>query len=87
MYTVWTNHLTTQEEKDLFKNQVYGAREVLHRLSTLINQEKLGVEIAELSTKIYDSPNWDYKVAHGNGFKSAINFVDKLITNLDQRDN
>lgn len=86
MYTVWTSHLDTKEEKELFKNQVYSAREVLTRLSELINKEKQGVEIAELNIKIYDSPNWDYKVAHGNGFKSAINFVDKLITNLDHRD-
>lgn len=86
MYTVWTNHLNTKEEKELFKNQVYSAREVLSRLSELINKEKQGVETAELNTKIYDTPNWDYKVAHGNGFKSAINFVDKLITNLDHRE-
>jgi len=61
------------------------SKHVLDRLQELLDQEKAALESAEISPKMYDSPNWDYKQAHTNGFKSALRTVSKII-NLDQKD-
>ncbi len=83
MITAWTKHLKTEEEKQRFQNQFQGSKAVLERLQELLDEEKTGLETAEISPKIYDSPNWDYKQAHTNGFKAALKMVSILI-NPDQ---
>lgn len=83
MITAWTKHLKTDEDKDRFNKSLKSARHVLGRLQELLDEEKAGLEAAEISPKIYETPNWDYKQAHTNGFKAALKMVSKLIT-LDQ---
>lgn len=83
MISAWTKHLPTIEEKERFKNSVLGSKLVLQRLQSLLNEIKEDVDNAELSIKTYDSPNWDHKQAHLNGFKEALKKVN-LIINLDQ---
>lgn len=83
MITAWTKHLKTDEEKDKFTKSLKAARYILDRLQALLDEEKAGLESAEISPKIYETPNWDYKQAHTNGFKAALKMVSKLIT-LDQ---
>jgi hypothetical protein len=85
MISAWTKNLKTEEDKERFTKSLMAARHVLDRLNELLEQEKAGLESAEISHKIYDSPNWDYKQAHTNGFKAAIKLVSKLIT-LDPKD-
>ena len=83
MITAWTKHLKTDEEKEQFNRRLKAARYVLERLQALLDEEKDGLESAEISPKIYETPNWDYKQAHTNGFKACLKMVSKLIT-LDQ---
>ena len=83
MITAWTKHLKTDEEKEQFNKRLKSSRYVLGRLQELLDEEKAGLEAAEISPKIYETPNWDYKQAHTNGFKAALKMVSKLIT-LDQ---
>ena len=85
MITAWTKHLKTDEEKDKFTKSLKAARHVLDRLHALLDEEKAGLETAEISPKIYETPNWDYKQAHTNGFKAALKMVSKLIT-FDQKE-
>jgi len=85
MISAWTKHLKTEEEKDRFAKGLMASKHVLDRLQELLDQEKAALESAEISPKMYDSPNWDYKQAHTNGFKSALRTVSKII-NLDQKD-
>ncbi len=85
MISAWTKHLKTEEDKERFKNKLKGSKVVLERLQALLDEEKSGLESAEISSKIYDSPNWDYKQAHTNGFKAALKMVSKLIT-LDPKE-
>lgn len=85
MITAWTKHLKTEEEKEKFNKSLMAARFILGRLQELLDEEKTGLESAEISSKIYDSPNWDYKQAHANGFKAALKLVSKLIT-LDPKE-
>jgi hypothetical protein len=79
MITAWTKHLKTEEEQDKFKKSLLASKHVLGRLQELLDEEKDGLESAEISPKMYDSPNWDYKQAHNNGFKAALKMVGKLI--------
>lgn len=85
MITKWTSHLP-EEQRDSFKNEVFGSRRVLERLEQMLKEEQKGLELAEISPQFYDTPNWDYKQAHTNGFKSALNMVYKILT-LDPKEN
>jgi len=85
MITAWTKHLKTEEDKEKFTKSLKAARHVLDRLQQLLDEERAGLESAEISPKIYETPNWDYKQAHTNGFKAALRMVSKLIT-LDQKE-
>lgn len=83
MISAWTKHIPDPEEKKRFHNAVLGSKTVLNRLQALLDEEKVTLETAEISPKIYELPNWDYKQAHTNGFKAALKMVSKII-NLDQ---
>lgn len=85
MISAWTRHLKDPDDIQRFQNQLKGSKAVLSRLNDLLNIEKQGLEAAQISSKIYDSPNWDYRQAHTNGFKAALQMVSKIIT-LDQEE-
>lgn len=86
MYTVWTKDCKSIEEKEQLQKSIYGSKDVLDVLATIIQKEISALETAEISPKFYETPNWDYKQAHTNGFKSAAKMVLKII-NLDQKEN
>lgn len=79
MITAWTKNLSSDDDIIRFQNQFKGSKAVLERLQQLMDEEKTALESAEMSSKIYDSPNWDYKQAHTNGFKAALKMVSTLI--------
>lgn len=85
MITAWTKHLKTEEEKERFKNSVLGSKVVLKRLQDIIKEVETDLDKTELSPKIYDIPNWDYRQADMNGFRRAIRTFQKII-NLDQEE-
>jgi len=83
MITAWTKNLKTDEEKERFKNSILGSKTVLRRLQELLNEVEDDLDKTELSTDIYDKPNWDYRQADMNGFRRALKTVRKIIT-IDQ---
>jgi hypothetical protein len=85
MISAWTKHLK-EENKDQFRNEVLGSKQVLRRLQQLLDELKEDVETLELNPKIYDIPNWDYRQADVNGYKRCLKQVMKII-NLDQGNN
>lgn len=85
MISAWTKHITDPSEKERFQNSILGSKSVLQRLQALMNEMKEDADTQELSIRIYDSPNWDHKQAHLNGFKEALKKVTKII-NLDQKE-
>lgn len=85
MISAWTKNCKSAEESDRFKQHLVSSKTILDRLQELLNEEKSSLEVAEISPSIYETPNWDYKQAHTNGFKAALKMVSKLIT-LDQKD-
>ena len=80
----WTQHLSDPEAKTEFERQVKSAIPVLERLGQILDQEVASKTKAELSSTVYDIPNWDYRQAHLNGYKEHHSLVSKLI-NLDQK--
>lgn len=88
MISAWTKHLKDEQEKDRFRNSVLGSKVVLDRLLEIINEMETDQDRIERDSRIYDTPNWDYKQAHLNGFRDCLNKVSKIITiNLDQGTN
>lgn len=83
MISAWTDHLKDPGEKERFKNQILGSKAVLDRLKDMINTVDEDYAEAELSRKIYDLPNWDYRQADMNGGRRAIRTVSRII-DLDQ---
>lgn len=85
MISAWTKHIKDPVEQERFKNSILGSKVVLDRLQELINQVEDDVDTLELTTKVYDLPNWDYRQADLNGFRRALKTISKII-NLDQKD-
>jgi|SRR5882672_838680 len=80
MYTAWTNHLKTDEDKKSFAISVNRSKHVLNRLKQLIEQDLEATGKAEISFKAYDNLNWAYRQAHTNGYKKALT---NLLTLVD----
>lgn len=85
MISAWTKHLKTEEEKARFKNAVTASKSVLDRLQEIVKEMEDDQNRIERDIRIYDTPGWDYRIAHLNGFRDAMNKVSKII-NLDQQD-
>lgn len=83
MISAWTKHISDEDEKQRFKNSVLGSKTVLDRLQELIDEMKADADNLEMSTKVYDVPNWDYRQADLNGYKRCLKQISKII-NLDQ---
>lgn len=79
MISAWTKHLKDPAEQDRFQNSVLGSKVVLDRLIDILEEAKVSIEDKEISSKVYDSPNWAYRQAHVNGFKSCLAVINKLI--------
>lgn len=79
MISAWTKNLSSQDDQERFKQHLLSSRAVLERLQELLDEEKNALDAAEISPKMYDSPNWDYRQAHSNGFKAGLKMVSNLI--------
>lgn len=84
MYTRWTSHLTDEQDKQNFKNQIYSARNVLERLHVMLEEDKMALDRSEQDQRIYDLPNWDYRQAHKNGVRQSHAQMQQYL-NLDQQ--
>ena len=84
MFTRWTEHLKTEEEKDLFRKKVFSAKEILDRLKTMLEDDLMMLDRTEENQSIYQVPNWDYLQAHKNGNRQVLNLIRKLV-DLDQQ--
>lgn len=76
----WTAHLQTDDEKQRFINQLQGAREILERLTQLIEEKERDLGSSERTIKVYENPNWAFLQAHKNGYASAMKIIKQLLT-------
>lgn len=84
--SIWTAHLTTEDEKKRFLNQLYGSRDVIERLRDLVETKEKELGSAERNITAYDNPNWAFQQAHRNGYSNAMSIIKNLI-NLDHQKN
>lgn len=84
MHLGWFKHLKDPSEQERFQNSIYGAKEVLNRIKTIIEEEERDLYQTERDSRSFDTPNWAYKQAYKNGFLSALNIIKKLV-DLDQQ--
>lgn len=84
MYQEWTAHLTDSDEKQRFEKKVQSSEKVLERLSDILDIRETGMDMQEMSQKDFENPNWAYKQAFRNGYRSAIWTVQKYL-DLDQQ--
>lgn len=90
MMSAWTKHLTNEEEKKKFENEVLGSKRVLAVLSKLIDEKMEGASIPS-NLQSYEDNNWAYKQAHKQGYLSLARNLKQLLNvsaqphNLDQR--
>ena len=80
MYTEWTKHLETQEEKDRFLSQLQAAQPVMEILCKLLDEKSAALDRSFLSLQQYQLANWPYITAHKNGMASAYEAVKTLVT-------
>lgn len=85
MYFKWTQHLSTDQEREKFKNEIVGAKRVLERLYDIIEEDEQSLTSKEISVKAFEDPNWPYRQAYYNGSRATLNALKRLI-NLDQQE-
>lgn len=83
MLTDWTKHTRDEEEKVNFERLLQNSRTVLNRLNALLDERESAMDKLELSVKSFDNPNWAYRQAFNNGFRSCLG-ITKTLINLDQ---
>lgn len=84
MYIAWTKHIKDSEEKERFENSILGSKSVLNRLKDILDESEIELNRAETDPRNYETPNWDYRQAHNNGYRQCLSVVRKLI-DLDQQ--
>jgi hypothetical protein len=84
MYTKWTQHLTDEEEKKRFQNQIWSAKPVLERLLLILDEQEKSLDRSEIDPQSFSSPNWAYLQAFKNGDRFRLNYLKTLI-DLDQQ--
>lgn len=85
LYQQWTNHIKDDSDKEEFTKAIYGSKRILNRLRDLLQEEENSLEASELSAASFDKPNWAYKQAYKNGYRSCLNVLKKLI-DLDKQE-
>lgn len=85
MISAWTKHIKDEQVKERFKTTVLHSKPTLERLQQMLDEMEMDLTRAELDKRIYDTPNWDYKIAHDNGFLDCLKKVKRII-NLDQEE-
>lgn len=82
MDVAWTKG-KTEEEKKLYFESLKRVKWAFDDMNKLLDSNLRSVEAAEMSPKVYDNPNWEYRQADANGYKRALRDV-KNLTTIDQ---
>lgn len=84
MFMAWTKHITDPEEKIRFENSVQSSKHVLDRLKDMLDEQERDLNRAETDPRNYETPNWDYRQAHNNGYRQCLAVLKKFV-DLDQQ--
>jgi hypothetical protein len=86
MQIAWTKHIKDPEKKKEFETLVRNNVTLLRRLREILEEEDRGLSSSERSIKDFDQPNWEYRQAFKNGYRSCLNVIKKL-TELETNPN
>jgi hypothetical protein len=84
MWIKWTSNLKTEDEINAFRNQVYGAKPVLDRITELLNEKEAAIDRSEINPETYNNPNWSHMQAYKNGIRAACADLRLLLTIEDK---
>lgn len=85
MFTLWTQHLKTEPEKETYKREILSSRHVLRHLGSMLKSMEENLGNHERSPKVYATPGWSFKQADANGYMRCLKDIQTLI-DLDQED-
>lgn len=81
----WTRNIKDEEEKERFVNTLLHSKTVLRRLGEILDSYEDDLDSKETSLKTYETPNWEHRQAHCNGYRQCLRQIKNLI-NLDQKE-
>lgn len=86
MLSKWTQHVKDDPRAiENFEHDMRSFRNVLDRLKSIIEDMEKDLTRAECDPRNYDTPNWDYRQAHNNGYRSALSHIKKFV-DLDEQE-
>jgi len=83
--TAWTKHIKEDAEKQRYQDSLRAAKWILDREIELLEEAEDSLDRQEISPKVYNEPNWDYRQAHANGYRQCLRDIKNLI-NLDPKE-
>jgi hypothetical protein len=85
MYSIWTQNLKEEKDKELFRNRVTNSKAVLQRLDQIIDQQNKEQTDSAVSPNAFNNPNWALMQAYIQGYLARGKSLRKLI-DLDQKE-
>ena len=84
MFTDWSKHLSNDKDKLDFERYVYNSKRLLERIKEILTEKGEALERSEVNIKTYETPNWQYRQAHKNGYRECLNTI-KTLVDMDQQ--
>ena len=81
----WTAHIKDKEKRDKFAETVLNSKIIADRLRVIVESEIDSVARNE-ANETYDTPGWDYKQAHRNGYYRALRLLKDLLDFTDREE-
>lgn len=80
----WYGQASTPEQKDETYNQITAAIGALEILYDLASRRRGAIE--KPTKAVYDTPAWEYHLAHDNGRLEELNWLTRLLDPLFKKD-
>lgn len=84
MYSEWTKHLKDTKQKENFEKMVYGSKILLDRQKAILDERERQLDRSETNINTYDTPNWDVRQAHKNGYRECLQYL-KMLVDIDSQ--
>lgn len=81
MHIDWLKHLKSEDDRKKFVNSLMGSRDILDRLTDLVEEREATIHRSSIDRTTFDNPNWAYTEAYRLGQLAAYSNI-KNLTNL-----
>jgi flagellar biosynthesis chaperone FliJ len=85
VYSIWTQNLKEEKDKELFRNRVTNSKAVLQRLDQIIDEQSKELTDSSVNINSFNNPNWALKQAYIQGYLARGKSLRKLM-DLDQKE-